>query len=354
MKYEQYRPEEFFSDENFRKWILMNDPKLNFFWEGWILQHPEKKQELEIARKMVLALKFKDERITEDQKSSLWQRIIRENQSQESKNKIAKIRPLSDSHTSPRSRQPFSVYFYRVAAGLLLLLIAWAALQPLNKPEPAISDNNSVVKVNPAGQKSKIFLPDGSVVYLNASSKITYLENFEPFHRTIQLSGEAFFEVVKDSLRPFTVITSSVETTALGTKFNVSAFPQQSNIIVSLLDGKVEVKSETAGQRLILEERQAASFNLNSNQLNQSDFHFEQSILWKDGILYFNKTDLDAVLAQLERWYGVEFTVNGVPTDPQAISGRFENESLANVLQSIAFSSGFEYLIDGKNVNIKF
>jgi len=353
MKYEKYTAEDFFNDENFRKWILDNDPRLNYFWEKWTLQNPAKRQELELARKLVLSLKFKEEKITQDQKRNIWQQIIREKQLIEKSNRSKKVRPIDPDKNLAYRNISVKTYVYKGAAVLLILLVAWFLLLQNTKPESEIIEAQVVKKENPAGQKSKIFLPDGSVVYLNASSSVTYKEEFEPHRRQILLSGEAFFEVAKDSLRPFIVSAKSVETRALGTEFSIAAYPEQDEIMVSLLEGKVEVKNKK-GAMLTLQEREAARYDLLSRRLDKTDFDLARSILWKDGILYFNKADLKAVIAKLERWYGVEFAIVGSYDYPQAINGRFENESLDNVLQSISFSSEFEYEINGKNVTVKF
>jgi ferric-dicitrate binding protein FerR (iron transport regulator) len=99
-----------------------------------------------------------------------------------------------------------------------------------------------VHKSNPAGQKSKVFLPDGSIAWLNSESSISYESEFKDSSRHIHLTGEAFFEVKKDSIRPFVVYSGAISTTALGTSFNINAF-NESNITVSLTTGKVNVET---------------------------------------------------------------------------------------------------------------
>jgi transmembrane sensor len=355
MKYENYSAEDFFNDENFRNWILKNDPALNFFWEKWVMQNPNKKHEITIAKKLVLSLKFKDEQLTDKQKNEIWNKVQSENkQFDQSINSDSKVLPLNNGHSYKSHHKNFAYYFYRSAAAVLFLMVAWFLLKDSSTIEIAISQQIVVEKENPPGQKSKINLTDGTVVYLNASSKISYLENFETDRRLIHLTGEAYFEVARDSVRPMIVMSGSLQTKALGTKFNVNAFEDDNEFTISLLEGKVEVKDTLDNQKLILEERQAAKYNINRNKLDKVSFNLSESILWKDGILYFQKSPLHQVIAELERWYGVEIAVSGSPDNPKVVSGRFENESLANVLQGIAFSSDFDYQINGKKVLIKF
>ncbi|MCG8306692.1 MAG: FecR domain-containing protein [Cytophagales bacterium] len=355
MKYINYTPEDFFKDENFRNWIVNDDSALNYFWEKWIMEHPHKKEEIEIAKKLVLGLQFKDELLSDRKKKLLWQKIDSMNRQYDkttlkTNTEIFPIYPLQQSGPSKRS---FSFYFYRIAAGLLILVIAglWLTRSPFEEQ----SDYKGILveKANPSGQKSKIFLSDGSVVYLNANSEISYLENFQDNKRIVNLLGEAFFEVEKDSLKPFIVVTGSLKTTALGTKFNVSAYPDEDNITVSLLEGKVEVYDEDH-KKLILNDAEAINYDKKNSQLNRSEFIHSKAVLWKDGTLYFDKTPFKEVIDELERWYGVDISVSGTSKEAQVISGQFDNESLSNVMQSISHSIGFSYRMNGEMVKIEF
>lgn len=104
-----------------------------------------------------------------------------------------------------------------------------------------------------------------------------------------------------------------------------------------------------------MNEKQAVHYQTGANKLQNATFNYAEAIAWKDGILYFQKSSLtEEVISRLERWYGVKIVVSGKPAQPKAISGRFDNESLENVLQSISFPGGFNYNIDGKNVIINF
>lgn len=355
MKYRNYTAEDFFQDENFRNWILRNDPSLNFFWEKWLLQNPDKKKEVEYARKLVLSLQFKDERITEKQKQVIWQKIQVENNQLEQKDlQNTRIRTIQDSQHYQKERKGFTFYFYRSAAAILLLFVLWFLLSDNKEVENKVAQSILIEKENPPGQKSKIQLVDGSVVYLNANSKISYLEDFEEHQRIIHLAGEAFFEVAKDSLRPFIVVSGGLQTQALGTQFNIKAFPEDDKVTVTLLEGKVKVKDHEGSQSVLLQDQQAVSYASQKQLLQEVPFVYAEAISWKDGLLYFQQSSLSEVISRLERWYGVEIQLEKSADQPKSISGSFENENLENVLRSISFSAGFEYQIKGKKVSIKF
>lgn len=350
MKYEEYTAEDFFQDENFRKWILKNEPAINYFWEKWLLQNPAKKEEIVLARKMVLGLRYKDEEISQIQKETIWQKI---KYKQQQGIQPGKVRSIGSYHPQKQAK-PFAWYFYRAAAVLLILVTSWVMLNEQPDPEMPILQSQLIEKENPPGQRSRIYLSDGSVVHLNANSRISYFEDFEPGQRIVHLSGEAFFQVAKDTLRPFTVISGELSTTALGTQFNVAAYPGENMVKVNLLEGKVEVKGKNNQKSLILDDKQAVHYNADEQELRKAAFNYAEAIAWKDGILYFQRSTLNEVVSQLERWYGVKITIYGSPAEPKVISGRFENESLENILQSISFPGGFNFDIDGKNVELNF
>lgn len=214
-----------------------------------------------------------------------------------------------------------------------------------------------VVKSNPAGQKSKVFLPDGSIVWLNSESSISYESEFNDSSRHIHLNGEAFFEVKKDNARPFVVYSGTVSTTALGTAFNINAF-NKNNITVSLTHGKVNVKAnhiQGSPQGLIINAGEGVVYNAdNKNPINKIIINPSTVMLWRDGLLHLKNSSLQETITKLERWYGVEIKLNNKPIEMWNANGLFDNEYLENVLRSLSFSQDFNYEIKGKQVLITF
>ncbi|MEO9851700.1 MAG: FecR domain-containing protein [Reichenbachiella sp.] len=249
--------------------------------------------------------------------------------------------------------------FWMKAAAIFVVALGlgWTAYVSLNTGNsgPGIE---MVVKQNPTGQKSTIFLSDGSKVVLNADSKVSYKKDFSSKERVIKLEGEAFFEVAKDSLRPFRVVTGEVTTIALGTSFNIDAFPERDNIEISLATGKVEVKSSGKSSKnmesLYLEPGERASYTLSTQDITKQKFDLEQVLAWKDGIIYFKNANQKMIIEKLERWYGVQIEVVNDAQKTIDISTKFENASLSNVLKSLGYTLGFEYNINDKKVNIEY
>ncbi|NHE59392.1 FecR family protein [Cyclobacterium plantarum] len=251
-----------------------------------------------------------------------------------------------------------SFFRYAVAASVSLLLGIFIYSLYQNEPTASISDKQIISwleKANPAGKKTIIHLSDGSKVYLNAESKIRYPENFKS-DRRIFLDGEAFFEVAEDSLHPFAVVAGDLTTTALGTSFNIKSFPEESQVSLVLVTGKVKAEVSNTEAPAFLKPGQGISLSKGSGQLLETfEANLEQTLFWKEGILHFEQVSFMDLITQLERWYGVEITVSGDYPKNGGFSGTFKkNENLINVLQTIQFSEEFSFQSGDKKVLIQF
>ncbi|MCG8308072.1 MAG: DUF4974 domain-containing protein [Cytophagales bacterium] len=249
--------------------------------------------------------------------------------------------------------------WYRVAAVFLILVTgAWIIYRAGNYWRPATEiavSHELIVKSNPRGMKSLITLPDGSKVKLNAESHIEYYPDFED-DRTVKLIGEAFFEVVKDSLRPFEVKTGDLCIKVLGTSFNVEAFPYERDVKVALVTGKLMIdKQEDFEFRTLdyLVPDQMFTYNHQSSEFQVTSFSHDQVLGWKDGELNFKEAEFREVVERLERWYGVEIIVAPGADMSGRFSGVYKNASLDVVLEGMGFTSDFTYEIRGKKVYIK-
>ncbi len=249
------------------------------------------------------------------------------------------------------------IFITKVAASLLLIAsILYYFNSNILKPETPELAIQTIQKHNFAGQKSKFYLPDGSEVWLNAESEITFPEHFSKDKREVVLEGEAFFNVIKNPNQPFIVISGKVSTTVLGTSFNVKAFKNEPAVCIALKSGKVKV--ETEGERgkeeMFLEPGEAIKYNKSIAKMKKGEFDQELSLAWKDGVIVFKDAGFDEIINVLSRWYGVKFEIENQKNNEWSYTGSFDNAILENVLQSISFTKEFSYLINQKNVTIKF
>jgi len=249
--------------------------------------------------------------------------------------------------------------FMKVAATILLLLSAsfvfyWFYLQDSGYfREQANTNERIIIKSTNSGEKLRTRLPDGTGVYLNAGSQLTYSEHFSDSDRVVQLTGEGYFDVAEDKERPFTVRVQTMDITALGTSFSVNAYSKNVQDQVALVSGKLLIKS-IKNEQIRIKGGQTITLSRDSFQLTKSDLDYLTQIAWKDGLLYFDNNSFNEIIDILELNYGVEFTVDkNLNLASGNYTGSFKNESLENLLNVISFSMNFNYEIYGKKVLIK-
>jgi transmembrane sensor len=198
----------------------------------------------------------------------------------------------------------------------------------------------------PRGRQYQLNLPDGSKVWLNAASSITYPTAFPTKERKISVTGEAYFEVVKNAAQPFKVRAGQNEIDVLGTSFNVNAYSDENAIQTTLLEGSVKI---TVGKtNHILQPGQQA--RVNEQQINiLSHPNLDQVMAWKNGYFNFDKLSMQEVLAQISRWYDVEVVYQGTIT-PKKFGGEIERDlNLSEVLDGLK-ETGVHFQIDGRKL----
>jgi ferric-dicitrate binding protein FerR (iron transport regulator) len=261
-----------------------------------------------------------------------------------------------------------------MAASLLAVaLVLFFMAQNGSTATKATSEN--VVSTKP-GSKSKVQLPDGTQVWLNADSKLTYKEHFEGKYREVTLTGEAYFDVAEDKSRPFIIHTNSIDVKVLGTAFNVRSYPEDQTTETSLIRGSVEViLRNDSGKKIILkpneklvvrqatgEPRKAAvSQPANSEKiptitvvpihsLDADSTTYETS--WVKNKLAFDGETLEQAAQKIERWFGVTVNIKTESLKKEVFTGLYEDESLAEVLAALQLSGKFNYTINRKEVTI--
>ena len=242
--------------------------------------------------------------------------------------------------------------YWRVAAVVTLLLVGWLSFtyKFSVSDELKVADIKWISRSTAFGEKLSLTLPDGSKIKVNAGSKVRFAENFlESETRIIYLEGESFFDVAKMPSKPFKVITGEVETTVLGTSFNVHAYPPDNKVQIAVLTGKVNVKSESDQVNLIPDQMAT----LKNTAFVKSGFNRDEIFGWKDGKLIFNKASFEDVINSLEKWYGVTFIIKDEKVKSKqegTFTAQYHNESLETVLNGISYSGKFNFKIEEKKV----
>lgn len=351
MRTEYKSIEDFMTDAEFRSWAIAPQRDSEELWVAWLKSNPEMKLEFMQAKELIQSLEFNPVNKNEKAYDRVLQNILK---NQRRSVKIANTRPLIR----------FWNYSLRVAAVLTLAFgLSYVAYQVFEQtPKVGSKDFAKITRETPAGHKVQISLPDGTLVSMNAGSKLSYYEQFSGKERLVELEeGEAYFEVVKNPDKPFVVKSGNVLVTALGTVFNVKAYKEDENIGVSLLEGKVIVKGNAESEHgvmheAILTQGQGVLLTKESGQMERIMFDHELISAWRNKTIYFKDASFKKVIRELERWYGVQFEVVNINNiDAWNFTSEYKNQTLENVLHSISYSKNFDFEIKGEKViiNIK-
>lgn len=183
------------------------------------------------------------------------------------------------------------------------------------------------------GLVSKVTLPDGSDVWLNSGSTISYPQSFSTETRKVFLSGEAYFKVKANPSNRFEVLTENgIVVSAYGTEFNVSAYDEDSTIEATLASGNIEVSlPESSGSEILLKGQQAI-FDKESNRLEIKDGNLAVKTSWKDGKMIFRRTKMAEIVKRLSRHFNVDIYLEGSELYDYEYSATFTTETLNEIL----------------------
>lgn len=202
----------------------------------------------------------------------------------------------------------------------------------------------------PRGGQWEVRLPDGSSVWLNSSSALTYPTDFKMREqREVELKGEAYFEVRKDHKHPFIVKTEQQVVRVLGTHFNINAYPEEKRVKTTLLEGAVQV-SGRAGVRTLKPGQQS---DLSSVHIEVKTVQVDDAVAWKNGYFMFNYESLDMVMRKIARWYDVEFQYDDPAVKNEIFFGSISKyENIAKVLKMLELTDVVKFRIEHKVIRI--
>lgn len=204
------------------------------------------------------------------------------------------------------------------------------------------------------GETYQVVLPDGSKVWLNAASKLTYPAKFTSLNqRKVQLDGEAYFEIAKDKAHPFIVETYKQQVEVLGTHFNIYAYNDEATTKTTLLEGSVKVapiSTESTNSKTLHPDEQS-SLN-NSGILSISKVDAANAIAWKNGKFEFNEEDIESIMRKLSRWYNVEIIYQGNVSGKTFVGSISRSDNISKILDKITYTQAVHFKIEGRRIYV--
>lgn len=201
-------------------------------------------------------------------------------------------------------------------------------------------------------QISEVILPDSSVVWLNSGSTLTYNNNYSLDNRDLIIKGEAYFDIRKNKKLPLTVSANNLKIKVLGTKFNVSAYPDNEEITVALETGAIELlnaKNKSFNYRL--KPGEIASYDTKTKVVKVKETTISNYTAWKEGLLVFKDTPLNEVIKILERKFNAHFIVEDPAIYEPAFNATFRDENLVEVLDYIKYTCHVNYTLSKDDAN---
>ncbi len=260
---------------------------------------------------------------------------------------IARLKTETKILQKQKTKKDF-VYYWQKAAAILLLpvLIASAYLYQTSKDKTnfTIVNTSTETVTTPYGARTSLTLPDGSVVWLNAGSEISYPHKFTNI-REVNLKGEMYLEVTKNNT-PFIVKTQYGNVKVLGTKFDVCAYNKE-EFTTTLLEGSVVITGKKPDNELVKLEPGYQAI-LRNGKYEKNKVEVDQIIAWKDGRMEFRREPFELVAKKLERWFNVTIELKGEKIKELWYTGTIEMESFSEVLELIKNTTPIEYSFNSK------
>jgi transmembrane sensor len=263
-------------------------------------------------------------------------------------------------------------WFIIVAAAFVAGLVSIVSLK-IFSDNNHLSQNNLHSVSTHFGSKSKLMLPDGSTVWLNAGSKLSYDKNFGTNERHVTLDGEAFFDVVKMTDLPFVIQTKMIKIKVLGTTFNVKSYANEQTTETSLIKGKVEitinnrpeekfmllpdnkliVSNEILEKNLVIKPTQTKK-RIPLVALERLTYYEKDSTIvetsWKENRLVFQGESFEDIARKMERWYNVAFVFENQNLKAERLTGSFTSETITQALEALQIAADFKFRTDQNKI----
>lgn len=324
--YTLYTALDFAQDDAFIKWVRQSDQEATAFWEAWLAAHPEKEAEIAEARQLVQSIKIEEPQENVSQVDRMWQKIE------------TGIQEESPQQIQPQPRSITRWMGYAAAAASVLLLVFFLF--------PRTESTQELLAQN--GEMKAYYLPDSSMVELNAGSRLVVDMEHWLEERKVKLDGEAFFKVRKGSR--FVVETNNGMVEVLGTSFNVNT--RAGGLKVDCFTGKVQVSKASMSGAEVLRPLEGVRLEPGSSKWDRYKVSPSRQATWRDGMFYFEESPLINVFAELERQFDIQIDLEEKDY-MNKYSGFFEGRDIDKALKSVCYPMSLDYEKNGGIVTIR-
>jgi transmembrane sensor len=289
-----------------------------------------------------------------------------------------------DDHYIAEEEEPFKPahkkrFPWLTASVLVLCGLFFAGIYILNNRRADSPAEKEAVAKNEIstryGSKTALVLPDGSKVWLNAGSTLTYSRDYATTLREVSLSGEAFFDVVKNAARPFIIHTGKMDIKVLGTAFNVKCYPEEKRTETSLIRGSIEITLKNRPEKIVLKPNEKITIADEETVAvpapgNKKPAAPAQPIItlgyltrepvnnevietsWVDNRLIFNNETFEDIAVKMERWYAVKISFGNEKLKQKRFTGIFEKETVGQALTAMQLATNFNYHMNKDHIII--
>lgn len=254
-------------------------------------------------------------------------------------------------------RQSYKWYRTWSVAAVAIVLLGLITVTAYWQGSRQIQSNFSDIVVEaPLGSKTKLTLPDGSTVWLNAGSKMIYSQGFGVSDRRLAFQGEGYFEVEKNDKMPFLVQTPDVDVTVVGTKFNFRNYPEDEETVVELLEGKVALENQLKEEAVrYLSPNEKMVLHKATGEMDITSTKVKEATLWTENILLFDEDLLPDIVRELERSYHVQIEIENEDLKQTRFYGQFNQleQNIYDVLDMLSETGKLKYHEEGKVIYLK-
>ena len=254
-------------------------------------------------------------------------------------------------------RQSYKWYRTWSVAAVAIVLLGLITVTAYWQGSRQIQSNFSDIVVEaPLGSKTKLTLPDGSTVWLNAGSKMVYSQGFGVSDRRLAFQGEGYFEVEKNDEMPFLVQTHDVNVTVVGTKFNFRNYPEDEEAVVELLEGKVALENQLKEEAVrYLSPNEKMVLHKATGEMDITSAKVKEATLWTENILLFDEDLLPDIVRELERSYHVQIEIENEDLKQTRFYGQFNQleQNIYDVLVMLSETGKLKYHEEGKVIYLK-